>query len=67
MKHDTFNCQLVASHVVDNMSIEDLKDYVFDDLYHLYLEDKEIFDLNAEQYEKDQEEDEDGQSDYFRR
>ena len=60
MQHNRLNCQILASHIVDNMSMEDLKDYVFDDLYHLMLDDRELFESNLEFYK---EEDEDGSND----
>ena len=48
MEYTSENIEQVAEEIVGNMSLEELKNFVYDDLYGLMLEDEEVFYLNLE-------------------
>lgn len=48
MEYTSENIEQVAEEIVENMSLEELKNFVYDDLYGLMLEDEEVFQLNLE-------------------
>ena len=42
------NCETLAETVVASMSNEELKQFVFDDLYAIMVKDEEVFNTNLE-------------------
>ena len=44
------NCEILAGTVVASMSWEELKQFVFDDLYAIMIKDEEVFNSNVEHY-----------------
>ena len=49
MEYTSENIDQVAQQIVDDMSVKDLMEYVYDDLYGEMLEDEEVFQLKLEQ------------------
>tara|TARA_R100000742_G_C4179796_1_gene15304 strand:- start:3 stop:182 length:180 start_codon:yes stop_codon:yes gene_type:complete len=47
-KYTAENCEILAETVVASMSNEELKQFVFDDLYAIMVKDEEVFDTNLE-------------------
>ena len=47
------NCEKLANTVVDSMSWDELRQFVFDDVYSIMLEEKEVYLANAEHYDFD--------------
>ena len=48
-EHTTENCEELANHIVGCMTLEELMQFVYDDVVHIMYEDKEVFLSNAEQ------------------
>tara|TARA_R110000782_G_scaffold10794_1_gene33430 strand:+ start:281 stop:463 length:183 start_codon:yes stop_codon:yes gene_type:complete len=44
------NCEILAETVVASMSWEELKQFVFDDIYSIVREEEEVFNANVEHY-----------------
>lgn len=44
------NCSYLASHIVGCMSYEELTQFVYEDIYHIMLEDKDTYLANIELY-----------------
>ena len=44
------NCEILAETIVASMSWEELKQFVFDDLYAIMIKDEEVFNSNVEDY-----------------
>lgn len=44
-------CERLAEIIVDGLSMNELRQYVFDDVYSIMLEDKDVFFSNLENYE----------------
>lgn len=44
------NCEKLANIVVDSMSMDELRQFVFDDVYNIMLEDDEAYHANLEHY-----------------
>jgi len=42
------NCEILADTIVSTMLIEELKQFVFDDLYAIMIKDEEVFDTNLQ-------------------
>ena len=42
------NCEQLANYIVGGMRVQELMQFVYDDLYYIMLEDKEVFLSNAE-------------------
>lgn len=51
MEYTNENCENVAWQIVDAMELDDLRQFVFDDLYDLMIHNRECFDLNVETLE----------------
>ena len=43
------NCSYLANSIVGSMTVEELMQFVYDDVYYIMLEDKEVFLSNVEQ------------------
>ena len=48
MEYTSENIDQVAEEIVGNMSLEELKAFVYDEIYGEMLEDEEVFQLNLE-------------------
>ena len=48
-EHTPENCEELANYIVGGMTVEELMQFVYDDVYYIMLEDKEVFLSNAEQ------------------
>ena len=48
MSNTPENCEKLADNIVRGMSIEELQQFVFDDVYSIMLEDKEIYESNLD-------------------
>ena len=48
-EHTPENCEELANYIVGGMRVQELMQFVYDDLYYIMLEDKEVFLSNAEQ------------------
>lgn len=48
-EHTPENCSFLANYIVGGMTVEELMQFVYDDVYYIMLEDKEVFLSNAEQ------------------
>ncbi len=46
MEYTSENIDQVAEEIVNNMSVEELKAFVYDEIYVRMLEDEEVFKLN---------------------
>ena len=46
MEYTSENIDQVAEEIVNNMSLEQLKAFVYDEIYFRMLEDEEVFKLN---------------------
>ena len=46
-QHTSENCEAVAWEIVDAMELDDLRQYVADDLYDLMNNDQECFNFNV--------------------
>lgn len=44
-------CEKLAEIIVDGLSRDELRQHVFDDIYSIMLEDKDVFFSNLENYE----------------
>ena len=44
------NCEKLANTIVDSMSMDELRQFVFDDVYNIMLEDNEVYQANLEHY-----------------
>jgi len=42
------NCKILADTIVSTMLIEELRQFVFDDLYAIMIKDEEVFETNLE-------------------
>ena len=42
------NCEILADTIVSTMLIEELEQFVFDDLYDTMLKDEEVFNTNLD-------------------
>ncbi len=42
------NCEILADTIVSTMLIEELRQFVFDDLYATMIKDEEVFETNLE-------------------
>ena len=47
-EHTPENCEELANYIVGGMTLEELMNFVYDDVVHIMLEDKEVFLSNAE-------------------
>ncbi len=45
--------QGLADHIVNGMTLDELRQFVYDDIYSSMLEEEELFHLNMEQLELD--------------
>ena len=50
MKYTDDNVELVAQKIVDDMDLDDLMSYVYDDLVAIMDKDEELFHINAEHF-----------------
>ena len=48
MEYTPDNCENVARQIAESMELEDLIQYVVDDLYAVMLDSQECFDVNVE-------------------
>ena len=48
-EHTPENCEELANYIVGGMTVEELMQFVYDDVVHIMYEDKEVFLSNAEQ------------------
>ena len=46
MEYTSENSDQVAEEIVNNMSLEELKEFVYSEIYGEMLEDEEVFQLN---------------------
>lgn len=46
MEYTPENCENLARQIAEGMEIEDLIQYVVDDLYDVFIEDKDCFEAN---------------------
>jgi hypothetical protein len=44
------NCETLANTVVASMSWDELRQFVYDDVYSIMMEEEEVFDGNVEHY-----------------
>ena len=44
------NCETLANTVVDSMSFDELRQFVYDDVYSIMMEEKDVFLANVEHY-----------------
>ena len=44
------NCETLANTVVDSMSWDELRQFVYDDVYSIMIEEKDVFLANVEHY-----------------
>ena len=51
MEYIDDNVELVAQKIVDDMDLDDLMSYVYDDLCAIMDKDEELFHLNVEHFE----------------
>ena len=51
MKYTDHNVELVAQKIVDDMDLDDLMSYVYDDLCAIMDKDEEMFHLNVEHFD----------------
>ena len=47
------NCEALANTVVDSMSFDELRQFVYDDVYSIMMEEKDVFLGNVEHYWKE--------------
>ena len=47
-EHTPENCEELANYIVGGMTVEELMQFVYDDVYYIMLEDKEVFLSNVE-------------------
>ena len=47
-EHTPENCSFLANYIVGGMTVEELMQFVYDDVYYIMLEDKEVFLSNVE-------------------
>jgi hypothetical protein len=50
MNYTDDNIELVAQKIVDDMSLDDLMSYVYDDLCAIMDKDEELFHINVENF-----------------
>ena len=50
MKYTDDNVELVAQKIVDDMDLDDLMSYVYDDLCAIMDKDEELFRINVEHF-----------------
>ena len=50
MNYTDENIELVAQKIVDNMDLDDLMNYVYDDLVAIMDKDEELFYVNVEHF-----------------
>ena len=48
-EHTPENCEELANYIVGGMTVEELMQFVYDDIVHIMYEDKDVFLSNAEQ------------------
>ena len=48
-EHTPENCEELANYIVGGMTVQELMQFVYDDIVHIMYEDKEVFLSNAEQ------------------
>ena len=51
MEYTEENIDKVAQKMVDDMGLDDLMTYVYDDVYALMVKDEEAFHINAEYFD----------------
>jgi hypothetical protein len=51
MKYTDDNVELVAQKIVDDMDLDDLMSYVYDDLCAIMNKDEELFHINVENFD----------------
>lgn len=44
------NCETLANTVVASMSWDELRQFVYDDVYSIMMEEEEVFDANVKHY-----------------
>jgi hypothetical protein len=44
------NCEKLANTIVDSMSMDELRQFVFDDVYSIMMEEKDVYLANVEHY-----------------
>jgi len=53
MEYNTTNIEKIAWRIVEDMSIKDLEQFVYENMVHTMEKDEEVFDINDELYEED--------------
>ena len=54
MNYTDDNIELVAQKIVDDMDLDDLMNYVYDDLCAIMDKDEELFHCNAEHFDMEE-------------
>ena len=50
------NCEKIAGIIVESMSWDELRQFVFDDVYSIMLEEKDVFLANLDHYGENEDE-----------
>ena len=50
MSNTPENCEKLANYIIGEMTLDELQQFAFDDIYSLMLDDKEIYEINMEVY-----------------
>ena len=53
MKYNNDNIEKIAWRIVEDMSIKDLEQFVYEEMIHVLEQDEEVFDNNVKIYEED--------------
>jgi len=50
MSNTPENCEKVANYIVGVMTLDELQQFAYDDIYSIMLEDNDIYEVNREVY-----------------
>tara|TARA_R100001244_G_C5068402_1_gene110735 strand:+ start:23 stop:217 length:195 start_codon:yes stop_codon:yes gene_type:complete len=50
MSNTPENCEKVANYIVGSMTLDELQQFAYDDIYSIMLEDNDIYEVNREVY-----------------
>ena len=50
MSNTPENCEKVANYIVGGMTLDELQQFAYDDIYSIMLEDNDIYEVNREVY-----------------
>ena len=53
MEYNNTNIEKIAWRIVEDMSIKDLEQFVYEEMIHVLEQDEEVFDNNVKIYEED--------------